>query len=105
MSRALQVQDIEQAALLFHKKLELGCPEIQAIFNCSRSKAEKLKRIAREKAIEDNVRRIDLRNVPTKTAFEAWGIDIDDLEKRIDKLNELRRIIAKGHQYPSEKEV
>lgn len=95
MSRALQVHDIEQATMLYYSQLELGCPEIQSIFHCSRSKAEKLKRIAREKAIEDNVRRIDKRNVPTKTAFEAWGIDIDDLEERIEKLNKIRRIIAK----------
>lgn len=105
MSRALQVQDIEQAVLMYHEKIELGRKEIEIIFGCCPSKAGILKRIAEEKAIADGVKRIDRRNVPTKTAFEAWGIDIDDLERRIKKLNELRRIIAKGHQYPSAKEV
>ncbi len=48
-----------------------------------------LKKAVVEKMIEKGEMRYNGLLVSTKTAYETWGIDIDDLEHRYNKLKEL----------------
>lgn len=100
MKHLLELQDITSAARMYYEKLELNTSDIQALFGCCKSKAEQLKKAAKEKVIEEEaerkaVLRIDRRNVPTKIAFSAWGIDIHELEDRIEKLAKLNKLIGR----------
>ena len=86
MNTGLQLKNIEEAVLIYYGRIELSNNDIKKLFGCGDGSAIKLKKIAKEKAIAENYQRIDARNVPTKAAYEAWGLDINDLEKRLEKL-------------------
>ena len=83
MSRRIQIKDIETAVKIFYTYPELGTAEIQQLFNCGRNSAVKLKAIAREKQKEKGLIPYSDSSVNTRCAYEAWGIDIEDLEKRL----------------------
>ena len=85
-----QVADIRDAVKLYYSKTELSLPDIQALFGCRRSKAQRLKGVAKEAQANDGVQTYDARAVNTKTAYAAWGLDIRDLEDRIGALQRLR---------------
>ncbi len=46
-------------------------------------------KIAMEYIIENEIVRWNAKAVNTQAAFRAWGLDIDDLEKRYNKLKKL----------------
>jgi hypothetical protein len=69
---------------------EIGNAEIRELFgDISSSTVVKLKNEARELMYERNVDTYSPRNVNTKLAFEAWGIDLADAERRYMKLKTL----------------
>lgn len=90
MNKGLQVKDIETAVILYYSRIELNNSDIKKLFGCGDNTALKLKKIAKEKAIKENYQRIDARLVPTKAAYEAWGLNIEDLEKRLEKLKKYK---------------
>ena len=90
MNTGIQLKDIEQAVILYYDRIELNNGDIRKLFGCGSSTAIKLKKIAMEKAIKENYQRIDARLVPTKAAYEAWGLNIEDLEKRLEKLKKYK---------------
>lgn len=51
---------------------------------------QKLKIVAREEAAKQGKMQYNSRSVLTKPAYIAWGLDIDDLEKRLSKLRRLQ---------------
>lgn len=82
MSQRIQVKDIATAVNIYYTYPELGTKQIQQLFSCGRNKATELKAIARKLQDEKGVITYARSSVNTRYAYEAWGIDIADLEKR-----------------------
>lgn len=87
--RIPQIKDIRSAIVMYYSKIELRSSDIKDLFDCSGATASKIKKIAREYMREQNTPVWNAGQVNTKAAYEAWGLDIDDLEKRYNKLKKL----------------
>lgn len=83
--------DFKTMLEMYYTKVELSTEDIKKLFSCSRSTAEKLKKEARAQMVKDNRMAWDSRCVITASAFIAWGIDIEDVEKRALKISALRK--------------
>lgn len=90
--RIPQVTSIEMAIRLYYERTELSNAEIKALFGAGNNTVCKLKRKARELMIERDTPVWNAQRVNTEVAYEAWGLDIKDLEHRLKKLNALRGI-------------
>jgi hypothetical protein len=49
----------------------------------------RLKKLAHKKMLEEEVYTMGMYKINTACAYKAWGIDVDDLEKRRNKLQKL----------------
>ena len=81
--------DISTAVRIYWEKVDIGTAEIKKLFGVSKDKALRIKKAAQ--ALQED-RGIPFRNlnfVSTAIAYEAWGFDITDLEKRLHKLKKL----------------
>lgn len=95
--RATRVADIDTTLLIYYENYDLGSKEIRILFgeNIAGSTVAKLKKCAREETARQVVetgKKILTETsdrVKTEPAFKAWGIDIEDLEKRRNKLKRL----------------
>lgn len=87
--RIPQIPDIRKAVLIYYAKNELRTKDIKELFACCGTVATRLKGIALEYIIENDVVRWNADQVNTKAAYESWGLDIKDLERRQKKLEEL----------------
>ena len=85
-----QIADIDTAIGIYYRYPEISSKEITQIFR-KRSKAtvSRLKKIAQKRMIEDNVYSYGMYKINTECAYRAWGIDVEDLEKRRNKLQKL----------------
>lgn len=91
--RIPQVADIETAVRIYYERIELGNSEIMELFpTASRSTARKLKDLARIKMTEEGMPSFNPLSVNTRVAYIVWGLDIDDLERRLKKLRGLKLI-------------
>lgn len=83
--------NIEACLRIYYSCTEIGCPEIKAIFGAktSYSTMSKLKAMAREEMFKEGQKSFRPSYVNTKSAFQAWGIDIEDIEKGYQKLKKL----------------
>lgn len=85
-----QITGIETAIRIYYQYPEIGSKEMAELFiRHSKSTINRLKRLAYEQMIKDDVYSHGMYKVNTTSAFTAWGIDIDDLEKRRSKLLKL----------------
>lgn len=93
--RIPRLRDIEGAIRIYYENIEIGTKEIKELFisrndtYISNSTAMKLKKIAKEKMAEKEIKNWDASRVNTKAVFEAWGLEINDLEKRLLKLQKM----------------
>lgn len=88
--RIPQITDLKTAIELYIKKSELSTKDIQALFGkVCKDTVVKLKYIAREKMAEKGVSAYNAAYVNTAAAYEAWGLDINDLKRRLQELREL----------------
>lgn len=93
--RIPRLRDIEGAIRIYYENIEIGTKEIKELFisrnatDISTSTAMKLKKIAKEKMAEKEIKNWDASRVNTKATFEAWGLEINDLEKRLLKLQKM----------------
>lgn len=85
-----QITDIDTALRIFYQYPEIGTREIMELFTASRSTVSRLKRLAHNRMIEDDIYSHSLYKVNTGSAYKAWGIDIEDLERRRNKLRKLQ---------------
>ena len=83
MAKRIQIKDIETAVRIFYTYPDLGTKQVQELYDCGRSKAAELKAIARKLQDEKGIVKYSSSTVNTRCAYEAWGIDIEDLEKRL----------------------
>lgn len=86
--------DIELAIEMYYNKLEIGTVDICALFSCSRSTGLKLKNTARAEMAIQGKRPFISHHVSTKIAYQAWGLDIADLEERYKKLQKMKGAIS-----------
>lgn len=90
MVRIPQITSIETAIKLYYENIEIGNQEIKELFGpMGSARVCKLKNLAKEKMLEENVPNWNALNVNTKTAYKSWGLDIDDLVNRHNKLKKL----------------
>lgn len=87
--RIPQVTSIEMAIRLYYERTELSNPEIKALFGTGNNTVCKLKRKARELMIERGTPVWNAQRVNTEVAYEAWGLNITDLEHRLKKLKSM----------------
>lgn len=83
------VKDLKTCLRIYYTYPELGSAEIKELFGVSDGVATALKKPVREAQIKENVMVLDKYCVNTELAFKVWGIDIEDIERRIKKLEEL----------------
>ncbi len=89
--RIPQITSIETAIEIYYSKTQLGNADIKKLFGVSSSKVTSLKKIVRQAMAERNVMPYNALLVNTKIAYEVWGLDIADLEKRHIALERLRK--------------
>ena len=88
MSR-LAIKDLKDCLRIYYTYPEIGIKEIKELFGVGDTKACRLKEPVRKKQIEENIMVLDKNSVNTEAAFEVWGIDIEDIERRVKKLEKL----------------
>lgn len=92
--RIPQVTSIATAIEIYYSKTQLSNADIKKLFGVCSSKATNLKKIVRQTMAERNVMPYNALLVNTKIAYEVWGLDIADLEKRHIALERLRKRIS-----------
>ena len=85
-----QITSIDNTLKVYYAYPEIGNKEIRYLFG-SRSSAtiSRLKKIAKQEMIKTDTPTFCTNKVNTAIAFDVWGIDILDLEKRMNKIKEL----------------
>lgn len=87
---AKRIKDISVALKIYFENFEIGNAEIEQIFgSMSSATMSKLKKMAREKMVEEEMLQYSAHSVNTKIAYKVWGIDIEDLKKRRKELMKL----------------
>ncbi len=90
MVRVPQINDIAFAINMYYSKPQIGNQDIKELFpKCGKNTICGLKKAVIEKMIEKGEMRYNGLLVSTRTAYETWGIDIEDLEYRYNKLKKL----------------
>jgi len=84
------ITGIENALKIYYAHSELGNKEITALFG-RRSSATvcRLKRVVKDEMNSRDILSYGANKVNTAIAFDVWGIDVKDLEKRMRKIREL----------------
>lgn len=92
------IASVESALEVYYRFPQLGNKEIRQIFGpLSSAKICQLKDVAREKMTERGEIRYNNRLVGADSAYQAWGIDIADLERRLARLRRLEKTNGKEH--------
>ena len=87
--RMPQPTSLATAIQIYYKYTEIGNAEITDLFGVNGQTVLKLKRLAKEQMDDNGVPSWNALKVNTKCAYQSWGLDIDDLEKRYEKLQKL----------------
>lgn len=88
--RRPNVKNIDAAVRLYYETFELSSKDIQEIFDAkSSATVARLKNMVRDEMVKTGRLPWNVHNVPTELAFEVWGLDIADLERRRTKLIKL----------------
>lgn len=81
---------IEEVVKMYYNNIVLSNNDIRTLFGkLSSATISRLKKLAFEKMLEENIPSFNDIVVNTEAAYRAWGIDIKDLEYRIKKLKEI----------------
>lgn len=88
--RVPQIVDVEMAVRLYYERVELSASDIISLFQVSRNTATRLKAKGKEVQAKKEIPSWNATCVHTASAFEAWGLDIADLEARLKKLRQLK---------------
>lgn len=83
--------DIPAAVELYYSSFVIRPADIRRIFGCGHDLASRLMRQAAEYTIAQGQALPSMREVSVRTAYEAWGYDIADLEERARKLARVRK--------------
>ena len=84
------ITSLDNALEVYYKHSEIGNKEISVLFGkLSSATLAKLKSAVKVEMSNRGTYSYGLYKINTKIAFDVWGIDADDLEKRKKKLKEL----------------
>lgn len=85
------IESIDTALKIFYTYPEIGNKELKELFGQRTSSAtiERYKKAVRERQAENNILTNGLYTVDTATAYKVFGIDVEDLERRRNKLIKL----------------
>ena len=84
------IKSIESALKVYYENSELGNQEIKALFgNRSSATISRLKKLAKAEMIKRDMPSFNTNKVNTAIAYDVWGIDTADLERRRAKIKEL----------------
>lgn len=88
-------KDIELAVKIYYEKISLKNADIKSLFGVTSNKTvARYKSEVIEYFAEGDINPVHRDNtLDTWRAFEAWGIDINELEKRLKKLQKLKEIL------------
>lgn len=81
--------DIEMAVRLYYEKPEITNADIKELFSTGEMQTIKIKKAVKEEMEKRGVKSWLPHSVNTEIAYEVWGIDIDNFEKRLKKLRTL----------------
>lgn len=82
-----QIAGVEVAIKLYYAKIALANEDIKELFpGISNATVQGLKQLARAKANELGKMQYSNRTVRTEEAYQAWGLDINSLERRLVKI-------------------
>lgn len=85
-----QIMGIENALKIYYENAEIGNKEIKDLFgNRSSVTISRLKKQVRTEMVKRGMPTFNVYRINTAIAYDVWGIDIDDLEKRMKKVKEL----------------
>ena len=85
-----QISSIDNTLKVYYEYPEIGNKEIRYLFgNRSSATISRLKKMAKEEMIIRDMPTFCTNKVNTAIAFDAWGINISDIEKRMKKMREL----------------
>lgn len=88
--RVPKVASLETAIRIYYTNDYLISKDIHELFGrVSSATVARLKRIAQAYIEEHDIPVFNAMAVNTKAAFAAWGLDIDDMERRYHKLKQL----------------
>lgn len=91
--RVPPIASLETAIRLYYEKIELYNDDIRELFGkISGTSIVNLKELGREVMRSSDIPSWNARAVNTRAAYEAWGLEIDDLERRYNKLKKLALI-------------
>ena len=84
------ITSIDKALKIYYTHSEIGNQQISELFG-KRSSAtvSRLKRAVKNEMTKREVLPYGMHKINTSIAFEVWGIDVADLEKRMKKLKNL----------------
>ena len=85
-----RIADIDTALYIYYRYHEIGNEEIKELFGgLGSATLTKYKKAVQEEQIKQNVKTSQLYTINPEVAYEVWGIDVAELEKRRDKLKKL----------------
>lgn len=88
--RVPQITSLETAIRLYYERIELSNSDIRELFGkLAPATIKSLKNKALAIMTERNTPVWNVRRVNTEIAYEAWGLNITDLERRLKKLKAL----------------
>lgn len=91
--RVPQITSVEKALEIFYTKSELSNSDITELFGKhSSATVARLKSKVRERMAAENIPVWNAQCVNTEAAYKVWGINVSDLEHRLKKLRELKRL-------------
>ena len=94
--RIPKFSSLTNAIRIFYECPDLQNEDIRRLFpSASASTIQKLKRIAREQMDKDGKESNTAFGVNTDSAYAAWGLSIDDLERRLKGICRLKKMEVK----------
>ncbi len=87
------VTSLKTALEIYYTKIQLNNADVAELFgNHAQSTISALKKVARDYMTENKIMLYNSRDVNTKAAYAAWGIDIAEIERRYKKSKEIERV-------------
>jgi len=92
----IKIPDAETALKIYLSyPAEIGNAQIRELFgNISGSYLAKIKKEVKDKMLKDGTKVWDKHNIDTKTAYEVWNLDIDDLERSYKQARRLKLVLV-----------
>lgn len=87
--RVPQLTSIEAAVRIFYEHNSIGNKEIRELFGCCTAKAVDLKKPVLAAMLERGMILRGNGAVSVEVAYEIWGLDIQNLEKKLMKAKKL----------------